>query len=421
MTDLPALTLTGSNRKSYFFSRLLTIGLIAVILFIVFAPWRQFVTGSGRVIAFNPLDRSVNIEAPVEGRIRKLNVVEGQVIKEGEIIAEIEDNDPNLLKNLQFQREQIVKQLETENQKFRAVSSKMELQKLEQVQAIRSASEQVAAAEIELKTAQLNQTRVENLFKQGLESQRNHEAAILRRDSAHNSLESNKAYLIQIEKTYDSAIADTLGAIESAKGGIASAERDLNNLDITLSKASRQVIKAPRDSIVLAVPVTDGSYLKPGSPICTLIPQTDSRFIEVWVDGNDVALVKARDEEAGTPGSPVRLAFEGFPAIQAIGWPQLAIGTFGGEVVFVDATDDGTGKFRVVVGPATDQVKRYGQVGDMEVPWPDHETWLRQGVRTRAWLMLDEVPLWFEIWRQINGFPPIGTGIEEADPTRKAK
>jgi hypothetical protein len=165
--------------------------------------------------------------------------------------------------------------------------------------------------------------------------------------------------------------------------------------------------------------VTEGSYLKPGTLICQLIPQTDSRFVEIMVDGNDVSLLTARNEEKDLPGSPVRLAFEGWPAIQIIGWPQLSINTFGGEIVFIDATDDGTGKFRVVVGPATDKVKRYGKVGDMEVDWPDHDTWLRQGVRARAWLLLDEVPLWFEVWRQINGFPPIGDGIEEADPTLK--
>ncbi|MFT6862768.1 MAG: adhesin transport system membrane fusion protein [Akkermansiaceae bacterium] len=421
MTELPALTLTGSNRKSYFFSRLLIVGLIAVVLFIVFAPWRQFVTGSGRVIAFNPLDRSVNIEAPIEGRLRKLNVVEGQVIKKGEIIAEIEDNDPDLLKSLKFQSEQLNKRLETEKLRLSAVTSKKALQELAKDQAIRSAREKIAGAEIESETAQLNLTRVANLYEKGFESQRNHEAAILRRKSAVALLEAARADLIQTEKSFDSVIADTIGAIQAAKGGIASAERDLSNLDITLRRTSRQVIEAPRDSIVLAVPVTDGSYLKPGTLICTLIPQTESRFVEIMVDGNDIALIQARDEDVGIPGSPVRLAFEGWPAIQAIGWPQLAIGTFGGEVVFVDATDDGTGKFRVVVGPATDIVNRGDGNGDMEVPWPDHETWLRQGVRTRAWLMLDQVPLWFEIWRQINGFPPIGTGIEEADPTRKTE
>ncbi|MEN8679977.1 MAG: biotin/lipoyl-binding protein, partial [Akkermansiaceae bacterium] len=153
MTDLPALTLTGSNRKSYFFSRLLILGLIGVILFIVFAPWRQFVTGSGKVIAFNPLDRSVNIEAPIEGRIRMLNVVEGQPIMKGEIIAEIEDNDPNLLKNLKYQQEQLTKRLENEKERLRAVTQKKGFQELEKNQAIRSAREKIAAAEIESKTA----------------------------------------------------------------------------------------------------------------------------------------------------------------------------------------------------------------------------------------------------------------------------
>lgn len=419
--NLPALALTGSTRKSYYFSRLLILGLIGVVIFIVFAPWRQFVAGSGRVIAFNPLDRRVNIEAPIEGRIRTLNVVEGEVIKQGEIIVEIEDNDPQLLEKLEDQKKQLERRLETERRRLNAVTSQMEQQKLAKNEALKSARENVAKAKIEKETAQLNQTRVENLFKKGLESQRNHEAAILRRDSAVAALKAAEADLIQTEKTFDSTISATLASVEAAKGGIASAERDLNNIDITVSRTARQIIRAPRDSYVLSVPVTDGSYLKPGSLVCSLIPQTESRFVEIMVDGNDMPLIEARREENGKtiPGSPVRLAFEGWPAIQAIGWPQLAIGTFGGEVVFVDATDNGTGRFRVVVGPATDIVDR--GAGNMSVPWPEHETWLRQGVRARAWMMLDEVPLWFEIWRQINGFPPIGTGIEEADPTVKSQ
>lgn len=418
-SDLPALTLTGSNRKSYFFSRFLILGLIAVVLFVVFAPWRQFVTGSGQVIAFNPLDRLLNVEAPIEGRIRSLNVVEGQIVSKGEVIAEIEDNDPDLLKNLLTQKEQLERRLETEKKRLAALSSQMEQQKLAKTEALKSARENVAGKAIEKRTAQLNQTRVENLFEKGLESQFNHEAAILRRDSAIAAFNAAEADLVQTEKTFDSTISATLASVEAAKGAIAAAERDLNNLDISVNRTSRQIVKAPRDGKVQDVRVTDGTYLKPGTLICIIIPQTDSRFVEVMVDGNDVPLLQARDEEKGIPGSPVRLAFEGWPAIQAIGWPQLAIGTFGGEVIFIDPTDDGTGRFRVVVGPAVDTVDRGN--GDMSVPWPDPETWLRQGVRTRAWLMLDQVPLWFEIWRQINGFPPIGDGIKEADPTQKAK
>lgn len=106
--------------------------------------------------------------------------------------------------------------------------------------------------------------------------------------------------------------------------------------------------------------------------------------------------------------------------MQMIGWPQLAIGTFGGEVVFVDATDDGMGKFRVVIGPSDDQVDRGDGKGTVAVGWPDRNRWLRQGVRANAWVMLDQVPLWFELWRQMNGFPPLMSNADgKLDPTKK--
>ena len=177
-------------------------------------------------------------------------------------------------------------------------------QKLAKIEALKSAREDIAAATIERETAQLNLTRIENLFKKGLESKRNLEAAILRRDSAVAALNAAEADLIQTEKTFDSTISATQAEIEGARGSIAAAERDLKNMEISVNRTSRQVITAPRDSYVLKVPVTDGSYLKPGTLICQLIPQTDSRFVEIMVDGNDVPLLTARNEEKDIPGSP---------------------------------------------------------------------------------------------------------------------
>jgi hypothetical protein len=199
---------------------------------------------------------------------------------------------------------------------------------------------------------------------------------------------------------------------------VATAERDLSAIDIQINQNLRQVVESPRDGIVLNVAATDGTYLRPGSLICVIIPETDSRFVEIMVDGNDMPLIQPRKD--GQPGSPVRLAFEGWPAVQMIGWPQLAIGTFGGEVVFVDATDDGSGKFRVVVGPADDIVDRGDGKGPVTVGWPDKDRWLRQGARANGWVMLNQVPLWFELWRQINGFPPIVSNKDgKLDPTKK--
>lgn len=107
--------------------------------------------------------------------------------------------------------------------------------------------------------------------------------------------------------------------------------------------------------------------------------------MELWIDGNDVPLV--------TTNGKVRLQFEGWPAIQFSGWPSVAVGTFGGRISFVDAADNGKGKFRVVVVPG---------VGEK---WPESR-YLRQGVRVKGWISLKRVTLAYELWRQFNGFPP---------------
>ena len=53
--------------------------------------------------------------------------------------------------------------------------------------------------------------------------------------------------------------------------------------------------------------------------LAVIVPETEDRAVALYVDGNDAALVK--------PGSPVRLQFEGWPAIQWVGWPSAAVGT----------------------------------------------------------------------------------------------
>jgi multidrug resistance efflux pump len=415
---LPALSLAGSAKFTRIFSRLLLVGFIAFVFGILFLPWRQFVSGAGRVIAFNPLDRRINIEAQVSGRVKHLHVVEGQRVKKGELIIEIQDNDPNLLNNLKAQREAIESRRDFANGRVESLTAQITQQELAKAQAIDGAEQRVAAAKIAAETSLLNYNRTKDLFEKKLESQRNLELATLSRDSTIAELKSAEAALKRTSNDFDATIASTHASKGTALSEVATAERDLSVIDVQINQNLRQVVESPRDGIVLSVEATDGTYLRPGSLICVIIPETDSRFVEIMVDGNDMPLIHARKDDQ--PGSPVRLAFEGWPAVQMIGWPQLAIGTFGGEVVFVDATDDGTGKFRVVVGPADDIVDRGDGKGPVTVGWPDKDRWLRQGARANAWVMLNQVPLWFELWRQINGFPPVVSDKEgKLDPTKK--
>lgn len=420
--QLPALSLAGATRYTRLFSRLLVLGFIFFVLGCFFLPWRQFVSGTGRVIAFNPLDRRINVEAQVSGRVKHLHVMEGQRVKKGDLIIEIQDNDPDLIANLKAQREAIESRRNFALGRVESLIAQITQQELAKAQAIDGAEQRVAGAKIAAETAALNYARTHALFEKGLSSQREHELATLQRDSTSADLKSAQATLNRTSNDFDAMISSIHAQKGSAHGDVATAERDLSVIDVQINQTLRQIVEAPRDGIVLQIAATDGTYLRPGSLICVIIPETDSRFVEIWVSGNDMPLIQARKEENGvvTPGSAVRLAFEGWPAVQMIGWPQLAIGTFGGEVVFVDATDDGLGRFRVVIGPSDDIVDRGDGKGDVKVGWPDKQRWLRQGVRANAWVMLNEVPLWFELWRQINGFPPmLPKNDGTLDPTKK--
>jgi multidrug resistance efflux pump len=421
---LPALSLVGSTKYARIFSTTLFIVFFIVAIGLIFLPWRQFVRGTGRVIAFDPLDRRINVESQVSGRVKTLHVVEGQTVKTGDLIVEIQDNDPNLIQNLESQRQAIEARRTFAQSRVDSLGNQIVQQELAKNEALNSAKQRVIAARVAAETAALNFERTEKLFKKLLESERNLELAALSRDSTTADLTSAEANLKGIESTFDAAISSTEASRGTAQSEVASADRDLTANQIEISRNLRQNVTAPRDGVVLSVPVTDGTYLSPGSPICVIIPVTESRFVEVWVDGNDLPLIQAKTEKEGktVSGSTVRLTFEGWPAIQSMGWPQLAINTFGGEVLFVDPTDGGNGRFRVVIGATDDIVDRNDGQGPVAVGWPDGERWLRQGTRANALVMLKEVPLWFEVWRQINGFPPLLDGNQETlDPTKKKK
>jgi hypothetical protein len=121
--------------------------------------------------------------------------------------------------------------------------------------------------------------------------------------------------------------------------------------------------------------------------VATFVPDNVERAVELFVDGRDVALVRE--------GASVRLQFEGWPVIQISGWPSKAIGTFGGRVVAIDASAQANGRFRVLI----EEDRTFKE------PWPDAR-FVRFGSKVRGWILLETVPVGYEIWRQMNNFPP---------------
>jgi multidrug efflux pump subunit AcrA (membrane-fusion protein) len=381
---------------------------------IIFTPWLQTVPGYGQVIAYAPLERQQNIEAPIKGMITKWYVKEGSYVKKGDNIAIIQDNDPMYLKRLQEQRTFILDTINAYQNKINTYLLIIKNQEEARNNAILSAefkintaSEKVKASEntliaseAALETAKLNLERQEILEKKGLTSTRNYELAILDYKRAFNDYERNKALLEVAKKEFSIAIADkekllrdTKVSIEkirtdlmTSQSELAKAFSELNKIDITIARQNTQFVKAPINGTILRLKANQVTeYVKEGDTLAIIVPDTNELAVELLITGNDVPLVVESEK--------VRLQFEGWPALQFNAWPSVAIGTFGGIVKLVDSTDNGKGQFRVLV------------LRDKNEKWPDKK-YLRQGVKAYGWIIVNQVPLWYELWRQFNGFQP---------------
>lgn len=413
---LPVITLTETTDFARTFARKLLWLLLIVIACLAITPWQQNIQGTGRVIAYAAQDRQQTIEATTEGRVATWFVQEGMEVKTGDLMGEINDYDPNILSRIQEEMRTLDQRILTIRSRIQALEAQTSLaEKSGEMAAlaadarIRMAEErlnaarhQVEAATASYETAKLNYERQSALEQKGLASRRNFELSLLdftqkktdrnRSDAAYNAALSE---IDAIRADKQKILADAGSSLEKSRSELAKsreellyAETDRLKLETRQARQKSQQIIAPRDGTILRLIANPGAeVVKPGDALAILIPSTRQRAVELWIDGNDAPLI--------TQGKKVRLQFEGYPAIQFSGWPETAVGTFGGYVSLMDSTDNGKGDFRILILP--DQ---------KDEAWPD-ERFLRQGVRVNGWILLNNVRLGYEIWRNFNGFPPL--------------
>lgn len=403
------------------------IGMLLGILFLampigmIWLPWQQNIRGWGRVTAMAPLERQQTVKAPISGRVVRWWVKEGSQVQEGDRLVEISDIDPDFMERLVTQRDALRGKNERSRDKVTSyeqhianLASTRDLSVSAAAFRVSMAREKLRAAEAtalatraSLKAAEIQLQRHQNLVRDGLVStrdfdvaQRDHEVARTSVDSADAATKSAAEELKATQVEQDRLVAEFGARIDAARASLNEAQGELQEslaslakLEIDVSRQKSQVVAAPRPGIVFRLQVAEGGEIvKAGDALVVLVPQTDDRAVELWVSGNDAPLVR--------PGDPVRLQFEGWPAVQFVGWPSVAIGTFGGKVAMIDSTDDGNGKFRLMAVP-----------DPAEPPWPDVR-YLRQGVRAKGWVLLNRVALGYEVWRQLNGFPPVVADVE---------
>ena len=394
---------------------ILFLGFLVLIVGLAVMPWQQNISGNGRVIAMTPIERQQTLSSPVDGRVVRWYVVEGTRVKSGDLIVQISDNDPDVVNRLESELRSARERAQSLGDRIVGIQS-ARINALEAADSrIGMATERVEAAErgldvanATLLAARQNLDRQTQLHARGLTATRQVEIAQADLDRAvaevaraQNSLNAARKDEEAIESDRMRVEGEYKAQLDDANATRASASAALPPLETRLARQTTQDVKAPRDGVILRLLSQPGSeFLKAGQPLVVLVPETNDNVVELWVNGNDMPLLHAED--------PVRLQFEGWPAIQFVGWPSVAVGTFGGRIMLLDATDDGTGKFRLLVAP-----------DPKDEAWPPRQ-YLRQGVRTNGWVLLKQVPLWFELWRQFNGFPPTSPkGPILAEPKEK--
>ena len=430
LDDFPAMQMVRTGRLVRLCGRLTLTGLVAAIVAMIFVPWQQTAAGVGTVVALDPQQRPQPVRSPSKGVI--------SYVKEGLREGTFVEKDELVLRLTPFAAEG-VSQLETQiiamESKEAAAMSSLEVAKQaatlqqssgeslakslkQEYEAAREKWEQskneVTSLQAELEDKN-NQLRIaEEVAEKGLVSKEE-------LFSKQQAVESAKAKVLKSENAVQEVYAALLAKedeIESKKQEIDiknrtanqkileqmqkinTIEKEILDLRNKRSELDRLEIRAPRAGRIQQWNGLEGSdTVKEGDQLFLIVPNTDQLSVEMKISGNDMPLIQEGDR--------VRLQFEGWPAVQFVGWPSVAVGTFGGKVNRVFPTDDGKGNFRVVVTPDNHFAREDG--------WPD-DRYLRQGVRANGWVLLRKVPLGYEIWRQLNGFPPT---ISKEDPSQE--
>lgn len=409
-------------------------GILLLLILALFLPWTQNISSQGNLTALSPADRPQTVEATIAGRIEHWHIREGQFVRQGDTIvslSEIKEKylDPNLLNRLgeqvnakQGAAEATARKINSMRQQIAALRQGLVLSlqkgrnKVAQNQLKRqSDSMEVVAQRTELTIALAQFERQERLYKQGLKSLTEVEARRLKLQEAQakllsfeNKLASARAELQNSRTELSSLQAEYADKIAKAEAELNASQSYLHGTQAEVAKlrsdySSTQVrsqyyrILAPQDgNVVRTLKAGIGETIKEGEAVATIMPDKPRLAAELYVKAIDLPLLRQGDE--------VRLQFEGWPTVVFSGWPGVSYGTFAGKVAVIDNAGQ-QGKYRLLVVP--DGAKE---------PWPAA---LRVGSGVQGWAMLNTVPVWYELWRQLNGFPADYTGQTKAGTPEK--
>lgn len=384
------------------------LGFGLVVVLALFLPWQQNVQAVGDVTALDPADRPQQAVATVGGRVVEWYVAEGQSVRAGEplvALAEVKESylDPRTLERAGVQVAQKTAAVAAKRGKAAALlrqgaalDSARGFARIKADNRIAQLTASLTAARLEDSLAAVQAERVAALFAEGLRSRTELEQARQRAQRAaalaleqQAGLATARADRDAVDADYAEKLAKVDGEREATLADVAEGEADVAKLATGRANLEERrallVVRAPRDGVVVrALRGGTGEIVKDGEAIATVQPASPGLAVALKVRARDIPLLRL--------GDPVRLEFDGWPAVQFSGWPSVAVGTFGGRVAVIDHVAQADGSYRVLVS-----------ADPADEAWPEA---LRIGSGARGWAMLREVRVGFELWRLFNGFPP---------------
>ena len=431
-----SLVMTLPRKESQKRLKILT-GVLLTMFIMLFLPWTQNIRSKGYVTALRPDHRPQTIHSIIAGRIEKWYVAEGDFVSAGDTIlriSEVKDEyfDSLLLPRTQQQVEAKSQSATSYGNKVNALEDQMSalrrnnILKLQQAQnklkiaelKVQSDSFEFVQAKVNYDVGKYQLERAEQLLKEGLISLTVLEGRRLKFQEVQAKLLSSENKYLSSQNEFITATID-LDAIDNEfKDKLAKAESDKFtamssqfDAEATVTKLENQYsnyeqrikyryIMAPQNGyIAKAIQVGIGETIKEGAEIVNIVPADADLAVEMFVQPVDLPLIKL--------GNKVRFIFDGWPAIVFSGWPQISNGTFGGVVVAIDQFAGPSNQYRVLVVEDPE-----------EEAWPDL---LRIGSGADGIALFNDVPVWYEIWRQLNGFPADFYSQEEKDNSASAK
>lgn len=408
-------------RSKRAFARVLLVAFVVSVLFL-FLPWTQNIQAKGEVTTLRPEDRPQTIHATIAGRVEHWYVREGEFVKKGDTIlflSEIKAEyfDPELLgrQDLQVRAKEsaisaYTSKMDALEQQVLALRENLRL-KTEQAQnkikqarlKVQSDSVELVAVSKDYQVAKGQNERAAEMYQKGVISLVEFERRQLKEQetaskrlgvenkllAARNEQLNAMIELNNLRNEYGEKIAksqsdrfSTQSELYDAEGGMAKLESQYASYAV---RSGFYAVLAPQDCyIVKALTPGIGETVKEGEAVVSIMPAHAHLAVEVFVRPMDLPLLDT--------GVNVRFIFDGWPAFVFSGWPNMSTGTFGGKIFAIDRVTSKENKYRLLVAP-----------NPGERPWPDI---LRPGSGAQGMILLKNVPIWYELWRQLNGFPP---------------